>query len=191
MKVTIDTNYMRALFEVVPTEEIRTYLKGVHLPPDSEQLMASDGYRLLIVPVKLEDPLFNGLNHFCEGITFKLPARKPLKSDKYITIETGRNPERYEEMTWTYYGKNSMVREQCICHIQVGKFPDTDFIVNGYSNAKLPSIGFNPAYLLDVYAALGYFGGVRLLMGCDKHSAIKVDFGKQTKAKYYLMPMHL
>ena len=115
---------------------------------------------------------------------------KPFKTDRRVTIETGRNPERYEEIVWTYYDRHYIIRKQVISHLVSGKFPDyIDIITDKYKSEKLYSIGFNPAYLIDVYMALDYKGGVKFNLGKDSNSVFKVDFGMSRDIEYYLMPM--
>jgi len=188
MKVTIDANYLRALFSVICMDDIRTYLHGIHLKQGENKVYATDGHRLLVAPVEVEASLISTEN-FQDGITFKVP-KKPARSDRTVTLETGRNRDRFEEIVWSYYDKNGKLTEQLISHLVGGTYPSVDFIFNqdfGDNNAS--SIGFNPAYLLDVYSALGYRGGVNLLMGKSNTSVFKVEFGAPCKADYYIMPM--
>jgi len=109
-----------------------------------------------------------------------------------VTIETGRNPERYEEIVWSYYDKRGRIREQLISHIVKGKFPDIKFITNKkFVDNKITKLSFNPAYILDVYAALNFHSQMILNFGLDNGSAFKVDFGSICKADYYIMPMRI
>jgi DNA polymerase III sliding clamp (beta) subunit (PCNA family) len=191
MKLTVEASHMRALSAVVGKDQIRTYLNCIHITPEADKLQATDGHRLIVVPVQVEGN-FMGKDHFPNGVSFHVP-KKPPAGTYCVTIETGRNPERYEEITWTFYDKLWGVKEQLLDHlVDAEKFPDTGFITNkNFAETSLNSIGFNPALLMDVYTALRCQSGVHLLFGHEKISPIKVEFGDDYNKTvgYYVMPM--
>ena len=190
MKITIDGNYVRALFDAVAKEDVRTYLRGFHIDACENKLIATDGHRALFVPVEVENSLI-GDKHFKDGMTFAIP-RKPAKHIMKVTIETGRNPERYEEIVWTYYDKHSRICDQLISHLVSGIFPDIrDVISSKFVEGKLWAVRFNPVYLYDVYKSLGFNDGVKLNFSGEVHGVIKVNFGRDSGIEYYMMPMRL
>lgn len=187
MKITIQGNYMRALFAIVNPNERRAYLSGVYIDGRKDQLIASDGHRALLVPVDVENSLISDV-HFKDGMIFAIP-RKPAKTDMKVTIETGRNPERYEEIVWSYYDKHGRIREQLISQLISGKFPDIrKTLSDKFTPMSRPGVGLNPVYLFDVFRELGFNAGAHLKFG-GSTDVIKVDFKRDSRIEYYIMPM--
>jgi len=140
---------MRALLCVAPTDDVRHYLRGIHLDAKNCIATATDGHRLLQVPfVITENPMK------IDNVILSLPTSKPRKSHLSVIVEVGRNPNMPEEVTWTYTARARRKQVQQLSNLVDGTYPNIDNVKPKEFTGVNP-FAFNPKYVSDVPAELG------------------------------------
>jgi len=184
MEVCIQGNHLRALLAVAPQQDVRYYLNGIHLDLEKKIATATDGHRLIQVPIDVvKNP------HSTKTVIVGHPIIVPRKTTKTGIIEVGRNPEMPEEVTWTYVAKKSRNRMQSLSKLVDGIYPNIESVKPAEKDigAKIDSVSLNPLFLADVALALGASWMTLQSSGEDK--AYTVIFGDCEKVYYLVMPM--
>jgi len=142
---SIRSDYYRACAIFASTEEVRYYLKGVHIEPHPVEgvvLVATDGHRMLVA----HDP-----DGYCDGHILVSISGEALKAGKGKKSD-GPYGRRFEAVSEDQVNVVSLTdgTRECECAWRVdGTFPDWRRVVpsNKKKMSGLPC--FNPHYLAD------------------------------------------
>jgi len=186
MIVEFENNYFRALLAVAPKNDVRYYLKGIHIDPDKRLATATDGHRLIRVPVIIDDKP-DDVKPFILG----LPKIKPVKKHRLIQAEVGRDPAHLNEITWTYSEPGDLTKYiMHLSNVLEVKYPNIDKLIPKESDfIEDGKFCFNSKYLADVPEIIGHTQ-VRLLSNINRFGAFKVDM-RLNRVLYIVMPMKL
>lgn len=185
-ELKLDANLYNALRTAAGQSDVRYYLNGILVDMHQRRYAATDGHRLLIIP--MEDKIQNTPPEPAKGMYIvshtskKIPngGRVTLRFTKDGKVEAQAQKSSFAD-AWTE-----------VLSIIDGKFPDIDRVVPDKPIADDKTFGFNPNYVADVVTALGCrTPGVQLLPGED-NGAIHVNIqGYQDRLTYVVMPMRL
>lgn len=190
MEILIKARHFRALLAVAPKLDIRHYLKGAYIDTKQKTASATDGRRLIQVPIQVVSNKFG-----IDNVLVSLPASKPFKRDTEVKMEISRNPDMPEEVTWSYLEKDyKIMRTQTLSHIIDGKFPNIENIKPNEKDLSydLDGEGFNPFYFADIASEIGATA-IRI-KGSGRSNPAIVEFygGSNVKDVYYLvMPIRI
>ncbi len=147
MKFAIRKNHFNALHTVAPTNEVRYYLMGFHVDLATKVAVATDGHRLVTVPVEVLEDGPEGLPTFLFAFPHKM--RKMGKAVERVVIDTEARTITGETF------RESGRRTEALVDID-GKFPDWQKLFDdlGTKLVKVDEYTFNPALLADIGAAL-------------------------------------
>ncbi len=183
MIVKFERNYLLALLTVASSQDVRPYLNGVHIDADNNLATATDGHRVIRVPVIIEDN-----RESIKTLILGIPKIKPTKKHGFIQAEVGRDLNHMNEIIWTYLESNLSQYIMHISKIVDGEYPDINSVIPKESDlVESGEFSFNPKFLGDVPKALGATG-IRLWGNKKgKLQSFKVTFDKNIDDVCYIV----
>lgn len=176
MKLEIETKHFRALMTVAAKNDVRYYLNGVHVDTDHNKLVATDGHRLITVPI---DPVPDDLR----TAILSRPQVLPKASDESVTIETDGS-----RVTYTYLSKNGSKVTHHGDTID-GNYPDYKRVLPEPDEALTMTLArFNPLLVSDVCKELKA-KGIVMYAPAGEASAYPVEFTGNPDIEFCLMGM--
>lgn len=201
LTMEINKYHLRALFEVVPKHDVRSYLNGVYVDFTNKCLVATDGHRLLQVPFRLEAPECFVPDPKLPDLIMRLPSSKPNLSDQediHITVsfvvpnDKGDEIEAQGEpiwssVEWRYIDKANRIRN-FLSTVVDGRYPDYVRVMPDRKiTAKATQFSFNPEYVAPVAKALKA-AGVTIKYRSEKPEQKGADVEFMVKAEHqYLL----
>lgn len=200
LTMEINKYHLRALFEVTPDKDVRSYLNGVYVDFKGKQLVATDGHRMLLVPFRLEAPECFEPDPKLPDLIMRLPSKPPLLSDQediHVVVSwsipnnegdeiEAQGEPIWSNIEWRYVDKANRIRNFMSTPID-GRFPDWKRVLPDTKlSAKLPQFSFNPEYVLPVAKALKAVGVTVKFHEASPRSAVDVEFMNKEEHKYLL-----
>lgn len=183
INIIVKAKHFRALMEVAPTNDVRSYLNGIHINVETGNLEATDGHRALTVPF-----VFQTVAHLHENLILECPKTPPKKSDKSVKISIDQENHSY---VVEYEGKS--IGSQPVTRID-GPFPYLQHIIpsNIVLKGKARSIAFNVEYINKVASILANqkHKGVKFIFQEQELKPFLVDFD-DPEVTYIVMPMRV
>ena len=152
MKITIEYRIIRSANLIAPRNNVRTYLNGIRLDKDTNQVVATDGHRLYVADVDLSELQLE------QSITIPRLLTKGLKKATQVQIQK----ENETEYRVTFYNRNGKsLNVQLVTPIAFeftqpsgevvqNFYPDHTNAVPTKPDTPLEASSFLPHYLSDI-----------------------------------------
>lgn len=193
INLKLPANFYNALRVVSAKNDVRYYLNGIMIDFEKRRWAATDGHRLLVVPMDMD---------LCEWLNFDtayLPKQLIIETTRQKI--TGTDCEIKLELrdgAWTILIGNmrrTVMLWQESVQVVDGSFPDIDRVIPPWPDdpKTIPLVAYNPLYLHDIAKELQLKNpNVRVVPSDDSGTAaLLVEFNSISRPEltYVVMPM--